>query len=83
MERPFDARDAHARVRLRRLTEGVADEARRCPVADDWTVTAAFAHFAFWDRSVEECWDRYARASAIDELPDGIVDIANPAGLPG
>lgn len=82
MDRTCIERNARDGDWLRRLAADPADDAPRRPLDDGWTVAAALARLAFWDRSVEERWDRYARHGAIDELLDGIVDIANPAGRP-
>lgn len=81
-ERAVRERNAHDRDRLRRLA-GAADAALRRPLADGWTVAAVLVHLAFWDRWVEERWERYGRDGIIEELPDGILDLANAAGLPG
>lgn len=81
MDRSFLQRNDRDRARLRRLT-GAADAALRRPLADGWTV-AALAHLAFWDGWVGARWDRYDRDGAIEDLLDGILDLANAAGLPG
>jgi len=56
--------------------------ALRRPLADGWPVAAALARLAFWDGWLEARWDRYDRDGATEDLPDGILDLANAAGPP-
>ena len=81
-DRAFVARNAASRERLRRLADA-GDAALGRPLGDGWTIGAVLAHLAFWDRWVLARWDRYERDGAIEDLPDGILDLANAAGLPG
>ncbi len=82
MDRSYQQRNARDRDRLRHVAV-TADEAmllRRIGV--HWTVAAALAHLAFWDRWVVARWDQYDREGAIQDLPDCILNLANAAGLP-
>ncbi len=53
--------------------------ARELP--NGWTVSAALAHIAFWDRWVIARWDQYDRDGAIAPIPDNVLDLGNAAGI--
>jgi hypothetical protein len=82
MERSHLERNARDRERLRDLVARLDDEALQRPLDGPWTVAATLAHLAFWDRWVQARWDRYERDGAIEDLPDGVIELANAAGLP-
>ncbi len=82
MDRFYRQRNAHDRDRLRHIAVTADDDMLRRRIDADWTVAAALAHLAFWDRWVTARWDQYDRDGAIQDLPDGILDLANAAGLP-
>src|SRR5512139_1660443 len=50
MDKPFVAENARERHRLAALVERLTDEELRLPFAEGWTIAAALAHLAFWDR---------------------------------
>ncbi|MEW6059897.1 MAG: maleylpyruvate isomerase N-terminal domain-containing protein [Actinomycetota bacterium] len=75
-------RNAASRDRLRALAEGADEGDLQSPLGDGWTVAAVLAHLAFWDGWVRARWDLYARDGVIEDLPDGVVDLTNAAGLP-
>jgi hypothetical protein len=50
MDRPFVAENARERERLIALVERLSDKELRLPLAAGWTISAALAHLAFWDR---------------------------------
>ena len=82
MEQEHVARNAAERERLRALVARLSEEEWQCPLGDGWTVAAALAHLAFWDRYVLARWGQYDREGAFLALPDRHVDLANEAALP-
>ena len=82
MDRSHLERNARDRERLRVLVARLDDEALQRPLDSPWTVAATLAHLAFWDRWVQARWDRYERDGAIQDLPDGVIELGNTAGLP-
>ncbi len=82
VDHSYGQRNARDRERLRHLVANITDEGLQQPVGGGWTVAAVLAHLAFWDEWVRARWDQYARDGAIEDLPDGILDLANAAGLP-
>lgn len=81
MERPHLLRNDQDRERLHGLVARLGDDVLRRPLAAGWTV-AALAHLAFWDRWVAARWEHYDRTGTLEDLPDGIADLANAAALP-
>lgn len=82
MDRAYVTSNDRTRERLRALVVRLDDEDLTRPLDGGWTVAAALAHLAFWDRWVVARWERYDRDGAIETLPDGVLDLANAAGLP-
>ena len=57
----YVARNDAERERLRALVERLSDDDLRRSIGHDWTVAAALAHLAYWDRrgvGVIEDWER-------------------------
>ena len=74
-----------SRERMRRVVEGMSDDELARPLADGsgWTVAAAFAHIAFWDRRALVLLRRW-QAEAVGPSPvdfDAINDAALPQSL--
>ncbi len=82
MDRVLRQRNAYDRERLRHIAVTADDAMLRHRVGADWTVAASLAHLAFWDRWVTARWDQYERDGALQDLPDGLLDLVNAAGLP-
>jgi Mycothiol maleylpyruvate isomerase N-terminal domain len=64
--------------RLTALVARLSDEDLDRPLGDGWTVAAALAHVAFWDRVTLARLARYERDG---ELPGVDVDLVNEAAL--
>ena len=82
MDREHAQRNTQSRERLGTIIASASDEDLQRSLGDSWTVAAVLAHLAFWDQWVAARWDRYDRDGAIEDVPDGVVDLANAAGLP-
>jgi len=80
-EQAFLAQNRASRQRFQDLLAQATEEtmARRLP--NGWSVGAALAHIAFWDRWVLARWDQYDRDGEIMDLPDGVADLGNAAGI--
>ncbi len=79
-DRAFIARNSTERERLKTLVERLGDHELRLPLEDGWTVAAAFAHLAFWDRRVLallEYWQQHGVAPSPYD-----ADVFNAALLP-
>lgn len=79
-ERSLIERNALERERLDALVARIRDDELLYALDDGWTVAAALAHLAFWDRRVLallEHWERHGVAQASYE-----TDIFNAALLP-
>ncbi len=80
VDRPYVASNAAQRQRLQALVERLSDEELGRSLGTAWTVSAALAHLAFWDRRallLLERWEREGvKVSAVD------VDSINDAALP-
>jgi hypothetical protein len=64
--------------RLAALVARLSDDDLGRPLGGGWTVSAALAHVAFWDRLTLARWARYERDG---ELPGADVDLVNEAAL--
>jgi hypothetical protein len=75
-DRPYLAENAAARGRLRALTEGLSDADLDRDLGDEWTVSMALAHLAYWDRRVESILARWQREGAASPSPtdDDVVN---------
>ena len=50
MDKPFVAENARELERLHSLVERLSDNELNHPLGNDWTVSVALAHLAFWDQ---------------------------------
>ena len=66
--------------RLTALVARLSDGDLGRPLGNGWTVSAALAHVAFWDRFTLARWARYEQDG---ELPGADVDLVNEAALEG
>jgi hypothetical protein len=66
MNRDFVQDNAHSMARLKALVARLTPEQLALPLDDGWTVSAALAHMAFWDRRMLLLIERFQR--------DGITD---------
>ncbi len=80
VDRSHEARNDVARLRLIALVARMGDEELGHPLFDGWTVAAALAHLAFWDRyafAVLMTWQRTGHPPRT-----GQADEINAASLP-
>ena len=87
MERPFLAENAAALEQLRDVIDRLSDADLGKPLGEGWTVAAALAHLAFWDRyglAALQTWQRTGQPPRTGEAAD-INDGALPIwlALPG
>lgn len=79
-DQEYLARNDASRARLRALVERLSEADLRRPLGAGWTVSAALAHLAFWDRRNEGLladWERGGvRITPVD------ADAVNEAALP-
>ena len=76
------ARNDAARDRLRDLVERLSDDDLARSLTEGWTVGAALAHVAFWDRFALAHWRRHLdQGEPIVSLPEHLEDLINAAGL--
>jgi hypothetical protein len=66
MNRDFVQDNAHALARLKALVARLTPEQLALPLDDGWTISAALAHMAFWDRRMLLLIERFQH--------DGITD---------
>ena len=71
-----------SRRRLLALIDRLDDAALAADLGEGWTVAAALAHVAFWDRSAAARWERWRTDGSMAEFPDVLIDIVNAANLP-
>jgi hypothetical protein len=80
----IDERNGATTERLRVLADRDSDDDLARAIDPPWTVSALFAHIAFWDRFVHGRWGRAAYEGVrtpvpVDDLPQ---DLINEASLP-
>jgi hypothetical protein len=75
------AQNAGSLDRLRQLVGRLDDAAMSRDLGDGWTVSAALAHLAFWDRVSELRWRMWVASGRVEDL-DGPPDLVNDATLP-
>ncbi|MGH2530707.1 MAG: DinB family protein [Thermomicrobiales bacterium] len=80
MDRSMIEGNAAAQERLRALIARLSDDDLRRDLGDGWTVAAALAHIAFWDRRAAVLLERWARAGLAPSPAD--ADAINDAMLP-
>ena len=76
------ARNRDGVARLRALVRRLDDAALSREIGDGWTVAAALAHLAFWDRLVAERWNHFDRNGTFLDVSDTLLEVINAAGLP-
>ena len=82
LDRSFIDRNAAERDRLRALVDRLDDADLARSLGGGWTVAAALAHLAFWDRRAVAILARWER-DGIDPAPFHVdADILNVALLP-
>lgn len=69
-----------SRKRLRALADRLSDEQLATPMDNGWTVSAYFAHLAFFDRRALELIKRFTQNSFYDSQID--IHVINDALLP-
>jgi hypothetical protein len=76
-------RNRAQRDRLRALVARLSDDDLAQPLGGGWTVAAALAHLAFWDRFVLARWEEAVRTGAATPrvFADGLADLINEASL--
>ena len=80
MERPFIAENAREFERLRSLVDKLTEDDLNLAMEEGWTVAAALAHLAFWDRRSLVLMRKWS-SSGIEPSPIDI-DVANDSLLP-
>ena len=80
MERPFIAENAREFKRLRSLVDRLTEDDLNLAMEEGWTVAAALAHLAFWDRRSLVLMRKWS-SSEIEPSPIDI-DVANDSLLP-
>ena len=74
------AENAHGLERLRRLVARIDDAAMGRDLGGGWTVGAALAHLAFWDRISEQRWRSWVTSGDLVDFQGG-TDFVNDAGI--
>jgi hypothetical protein len=80
MDRDYIARNTHTRERLHALVGRLTLEDLDRSIGDGWTVKAALAHLAFWDRYAVALIDQWSE-SGFKEDEGFNSDLPNLAGL--
>ncbi len=82
-DRSHLAENAAERERLQALAGTLSDEELRRPIGNGWTVSAALAHMAFWDRRTLATLERWEREGVrvTPMNPDPINDAELPRWL--
>jgi hypothetical protein len=78
VDRSFITLNRAARERLESAVDRLSDDDLRRELSDGWTVAAALAHVAFWDRRALVLVERWAKGEAPRQSPID-VDVANDA----
>ena len=75
MSRSYVAENDAARARLKAFVRGVSDGTMARAIGHGWTVGAALAHLAFWDRLWLAKFDEFERTGAVRIPPvEGFVN---------
>jgi hypothetical protein len=80
VDRDLLRRNEASRERLRSVVSGLAGLEPDRPIGDGWTVAAALAHLAFWDRYALFALERWQRDGT--GLPPADADAINDSALP-
>ncbi len=87
LDRSFVARNRASTTRIRELVARLSDEQMKQPVGEQWTVSIALAHLAFWDRRVLYVLDMTERDGKlfIPNIDIVVNDLSLPlwAAIPG
>ncbi len=81
MDRSFVEENASERERLRTLAAHLTDNDLRLRVGNDWTISVAFAHLAFWDTRSVILMQKWKKSGVVEPSPID-VDVTNEALLP-
>ena len=83
MSRSYVAENDAARARLKAFVRGVSDGTMARAIGHGWTVGAALAHLAFWDRLWLAKFDEFERTGAVRIPPvEGFVNGMNDGMRP-
>lgn len=82
MDRRYLESNDESRRRLAALIDRLGDDDLALDLGDGWTVAAALAHVAFWDRSAEARWERWRTDGSMEEFGETPIDVVNAASLP-
>jgi len=66
--------------RLRELVRRLDDRAMERDLGDGWTIGAALAHLAFWDRVSERRWSAWVKTGELVDFAGG-TDFVNDAAI--
>ncbi len=81
MERSFVEENARERERLRAFAAHITETELRTRVGNDWTISVAFAHLAFWDNRSVVLMQKWKKSGVVEPSPID-VDVTNEALLP-
>jgi hypothetical protein len=81
MERSFVKENTRERERLISLVESLTDEELSLPMGDDWTISIALAHLAFWDQRSLFLIRKWKKSGQVEFSPIDI-DVTNDCLLP-
>ena len=80
MDRSFVEENARERKRLRSLVEILTDEQLSFPLGNDWTISVALAHLAFWDQRASVLIEKWQKEGIGPSPID--LDVVNEATRP-
>lgn len=80
VDRALLRRNEASRERLKKLVTSLAGQEPDRPIGHGWTVAAALAHLAFWDRYSLFALERWQRDGTA--LPPADADAINDSALP-
>ncbi len=81
MDRSFVEENARERERMRTLAAHLTDKELRSRVGNDWTISVAFAHLAFWDNRSVILMQKWKKSGVVEPSPID-VEVTNEALLP-
>jgi len=81
-DRSFADRNARSEHHLQELIARLAPDDYAIALADGWTVGAALAHLAFWDRWVARRWRDWEAFGGFQTYPDDLIEMINEAAMP-
>jgi hypothetical protein len=83
VDRSYIERNVASRDHLSEVLARLSDEDCCRPLGDGWTVTAALAHLAFWDRAMMTLLDKWEQQGLPTDNPQIDINAFNDARLPG